>query len=166
MTLSHRPATPADYPTICGFAQSAEELYYLYPKGQYPLTPAQLAEAVASRWDATVIERDGRVMAFANFYSCEPGVRCALGNVVVVPEERGQGVARYLIETMIALAVAKHHVTEVEVSCFNHNTAGLLLYPRLGFTPYAVEPRTDWQGLPAALVKFRLPTHDRLENQR
>ena len=43
------------------------------------------------------------------------------------------------------------------MSCFNANTAGLLLYPRLGFTPSAIEERRDKAGAPVALVHLRLP---------
>ena len=40
--LAHREVRPDDVPTICAFPQSAEELYFLFPKATFPLTPAQL----------------------------------------------------------------------------------------------------------------------------
>jgi len=65
-------------------------------------------------------------------------------------------VGRYLVEQMIGLAFSKHQAAEVTVSCFNQNVAGLLLYPRLGFQPYAVEERKDKKGNRVALIHLRL----------
>jgi hypothetical protein len=44
----------------------------------------------------------------------------------------------------------------VRISCFNGNVAGLLLYAKLGFLPFAVEPRIDQQGSRVALIHMRL----------
>jgi GNAT superfamily N-acetyltransferase len=93
---------------------------------------------------------------FANFYVREKGGACAIGNVVVAPEARGQGVGRYLIETMAAKALREHAAREVRISCFNGNVAGLLLYAELGFAPYAVERRLDPAGARVALIHMRL----------
>ena len=83
--------------------------------------------------------------------------RCVSGNVIVSPAARGRGVGRYLIEQMIGLAFSKHQASEVTVSCFNQNVAGLLLYPKLGFRPYAVEERQDKKGNRTALIHLWLP---------
>lgn len=107
----------------------------MFPKAQYPLTPAQLSDAIAQREGSTVVEGDGTLLAFASFYKAEHGGVCALGNVVVAPAARGHGVARYLVQSMIELARQQFDAREVWVSCFNSNTAGLLLYPQLGFAP-------------------------------
>jgi len=157
MSLSHRPVNTADIPVICAFPQSEDESFFFFPKAAFPLPPVQLQEAIAQRADATVVEYRGEVVAFANFYRRETGGSCAIGNVIVAPSARGCGVGRYLVEQMIGLAFAKHQAAEVTVSCFNHNTAGLLLYPKLGFQPYAIEERQDKQGKPVALVHMRLP---------
>lgn len=93
---------------------------------------------------------------FANFYICEPGEKCAIGNVVVAPTARGQGVGRYLIETMVQTAFTKYKVKEVQISCFNQNVAGLLLYPKIGFRPDYIEERFDKQGERVALIHMKL----------
>lgn len=154
MPLTHRPVTEQDLPTICTFAQNEDELFYCFPKAAFPLTPAQLQGAIAQRSDSTVVELDGAVVAFANFYRWAQG-SCAIGNVIVAPAARGRGVGRYLIERMIELAFAKHQAAEVTVSCFNGNVAGLLLYPSLGFRPYAIEERQDRSGMRVALLHLR-----------
>lgn len=157
MSLNHRPVNTADIPVICAFPQSEDESLFFFPKATFPLQPAQLLEAIAQRADATVVERRGEVVAFANFYRWKAGGSCAIGNVIVAPTARGCGIGRYLVEKMIGLAFAKYQAAEVTVSCFNHNTAGLLLYPKLGFQPYALEERQGKHGKRLALVHMRLP---------
>jgi hypothetical protein len=56
---------------------------------------------------------------------------------------------------MVKLGFEKHHAKAVSVSCFNQNTAGLLFYPALGFRPYDVEQRIDYNGNPVALIHLR-----------
>ena len=156
MILAHRPVVESDLIVICTFPRNEDELFFAYPKATYPLTPSQLLEAVQRRSDSTVVEDDGNVVAFANFYRWKMEGCCSIGNVIVSPAARGKGVGRYLVERMIDLAFAKYRATEVTVSCFNRNVAGLLLYPRLGFHPYAVEERRDKSGSRVALIHMRL----------
>lgn len=157
MEMRTRPVTEADLPRICSFPQSAEELFFLFPKARYPLTPEQLACAITARADSMVVEQGGQAMAFANFYQWQMHGHCAIGNVMVAPESRGGGIGRYLIEAMAMLARTKYQAREVRVSCFNHNTAGLLFYARLGFTPCGIEQRSDGRGHPVALLHLCLP---------
>jgi RimJ/RimL family protein N-acetyltransferase len=154
--ISHREVGPGDVPRICTFPQSPEELYYLFPKATWPLTPEQLQRAIDQRFDSTVVLDAGAVVGFANFYVREPGGTCAIGNVVVAPEARGKGAGAFLIETMATKALAIHGAKTVKISCFNGNVAGLLLYAKLGFEPYAVERRFDPAGARVALVHMRL----------
>ncbi|MBM3113921.1 GNAT family N-acetyltransferase [Pseudomonas sp. P66] len=155
MQLTHRPVQAADIAAICCFPQGPDELFYMFPKANYPLTPAQLSDAIAQRAGSTVVEGDGTVLAFANFYKAEQGGVCALGNVVVAPAARGHGVARYLVQSMIDLACSEFDAREVWVSCFNSNTAGLLLYPQLGFEPFAIEERQGPGNSRVALVQMK-----------
>ncbi|WP_223472055.1 MULTISPECIES: GNAT family N-acetyltransferase [unclassified Pseudomonas] len=155
MQLQSRPVKADDIKTLCSFAQDARELFYMFPKAQYPLTEAQLSDAIAQRFDSTVIEAGNRVVGFANFYRAETGGVCCIGNVIVAQEARGKGVATFLVETMTALAFDRYDATEVQVSCFNENTAGLLLYPKLGFLPFAVEERVSPDSRRTALIHMR-----------
>jgi ribosomal protein S18 acetylase RimI-like enzyme len=157
MLLTHRPVEEEDIQVICSFPQNEDELFFLFPKAIFPLAPSQLQEAIAQRSNSTVVELGGKVVAFANFYRWEAGGCCSIGNVIVSPEARGRGVGHYLIEQMISLAFSKHQATEVTISCFNKNVAGLLLYPQLGFQPYAVEERKNKKGDRVALIHMRLP---------
>ncbi len=47
---------------------------------------------------------------------------------------------------MLRIARDKHQAAQVTLSCFNDNVAGLLLYPKLGFVPFAIEERRNKQS--------------------
>lgn len=151
-----RPVEEKDLSHICLFPESEDELFFMFPKASYPLTPEQLKTAIAQRSDSMVVELDQIPVAFANFYRWEKSGCCAIGNVAVATSARRRGVGRYLIEQMIRLAFLKHDAQEVSVSCFHHNIAGLLLYPKLGFQPYAIEERRDHAGKRVALIHMRM----------
>lgn len=155
VTLSLRPVEARDIPVLCTFAQSADEAFFFFPKCTWPVTPEQLAAAIAQRSDSSVVVEGDEVLAFANFYQWEQGGTCSLGNVLVAPAARGRGVARYLVTQMMGVARQRHQAREMKVSCFNHNTAGLLLYPQLGFIPFGIEERRDQEGKRVALVQMR-----------
>ncbi len=155
MPLHFRPVQASDIPIVCGFAQSAEEAFFFFPRATWPLTSGQLSTAIAQRSDSSVVVEGDEVLAFANFYQWEQGGTCSLGNVLVAPAARGRGVARYLVGQMMEVARSRHQAREMKVSCFNHNTAGLLLYPKLGFVPFGIEERQDQDGRRVALVQMR-----------
>ncbi len=90
-------------------------------------------------------------VGFANFYRWKDGI-CCIGNVVVAPFARGQGVAKFIVETMISLADHRHSASVVQISCFNQNIAGLILYNKLGFKPFDVEEREYIDGKRVALI--------------
>lgn len=161
--LTYRSVRPEDMPTICSFPQSARELFFLFPKASYPLIPEQLHAAIAERTDATAILRRGEVVGFASFSECVPGAHCSIGNVIVDPRERGAGVGRFVIETMIRIAVEKHAAREVRIACFDENVMGLLLYEKLGFEPCEVEARRDEKGEPVSLIHMRLLRSENVE---
>jgi ribosomal protein S18 acetylase RimI-like enzyme len=150
--FSHRPVQDGDLPLICQFPQNEQELFFMFPKADYPLTIEQIRISIDQRWDSTVVLLDQKVVGFANFYAFKPGESCSIGNVVVSPHTRGKGAGRYLINTMIKIASAKYQVKKVLLSCFNQNINGLLLYNRLGFKPISFEERVDKQGIPVISI--------------
>ena len=153
--LTHRPANADDLPAVVAIPQTADELFFCYPKGTWPFSVAQLADAVAQREASTVVLLDAQIAGFANFYQAKPGEYCALGNMMVAAWARGQGVAAYLIEQMEGIARQHFAAQEMRVSCFNANSAGLLLYPKLGYQVYGIEERRNPLGERVALVQFR-----------
>ncbi|WP_239482134.1 GNAT family N-acetyltransferase [Zestomonas insulae] len=153
-SFSHRPAGAADLAEVVTFVQNADELFFAYPKGAWPLTVGQLAATMAERRDSMVALLHGQVAGFANFYQWQHGESCALGNMMVAPSARGHGVAQYLIGVMEQLAVQHFKAQLMRVSCFNGNAAGLLLYTELGYRPQAIVERRDPQGRRVALVQL------------
>ena len=151
-----RHATEDDYPAICRLLTSAEELFLVYPAGQFPLTVKQLRELSKWRIGMTVALVDEQVVGFANFYNHKPGESVFLGNVVIAASERGQGYGRALIEYMIDQARGELALPELHLSVFNSNTAALLLYAQMGFEPYAIERRSGLGGQPSGLLHMRM----------
>jgi ribosomal protein S18 acetylase RimI-like enzyme len=152
---THREAHPEDLSLICCFPQNATELYFMFPKATYPLTYKQLKVNFDNRSDCTVFYSDETVVAFANLYDIEPDKQCFLGNVIINPAFRGQGVGEYLLDSMAEIAAQKYHANELHLTCFNTNTPGLLLYLKTGFTPYAMEKRIDFEGKPLLAVHMK-----------
>jgi ribosomal protein S18 acetylase RimI-like enzyme len=158
MSVTFRTVQAQDIARICSFARTEEEQFFFFPAATWPLTEEQLQASVDKRSDSTVIELDGVVVGFANFYKWEQAGTCTIGNLIVDPAIRGKGIGARLIEQMIDIARTRHQASEVTLSCFNSNVAGLLLYPKLGFVPYAIEERQDKQGRRLALIHLRLAT--------
>ncbi|WP_027848050.1 GNAT family N-acetyltransferase [Marinospirillum minutulum] len=150
-----REVTEDDIEQICKLTETREELFYCFPRATFPLTVADVRLSIQTRASATVVEKDGHVVAFANFYRWQEGV-CSIGNVIVSSDCRGTGVGRYLISHMTKLAFEKYHAKTVTVSCFNRNVAGLLFYSKLGFCPYETESRVDYNGDQVALIHFKV----------
>src|SRR5437870_5388939 len=113
MNLSYRPVEEQDIPRICSFARNEEELFFFFPAATWPLTHEQLRNSIAQRSDSTVIEQDGQVVGFANFYRWENGGACTIGNVIIDPETRAGGIGGHLIKYMIEIALPKHRAKEV-----------------------------------------------------
>jgi len=153
-----REVTEDDIPDICKLPETREELFYCFPRAAFPLSETEVRQSIEKRSDSTVVEVAGRAVAFANFYRWEEGL-CSIGNVVVASDVRGSGVASYLINHMLTLGFAKHRAEAVSVSCFNRNAAGLLFYPKLGFRPYDIEQRVDYNGDRVALIHLRAERH-------
>lgn len=153
--LSYRAVENSDFEGICNFPQNAEELFFMFPKAEYPLTPDQLKTVVENRFDSTVILYGGKVAGFANFYEIKESLYCSIGNVIVNPDFRKRGIGEFLIRTMESIGMEKYNVSEFHISCFNTNTKGILLYSKLGYVPYEIEKCTDKENNWTALIKFK-----------
>ncbi|WP_042701821.1 GNAT family N-acetyltransferase [Azospirillum sp. B506] len=158
--LSYRPLADADIATICGFARNAEELYFLFPRAVWPLTPDQVRATLSIRRDPTVVtlteEGRERVVGYANYATFEEERTASIGNVSVDPALRRRGIADYLVRTMIDRAFDHHRLPELTLYCFSTNTPALLLYAKLGMVPIALETRVTPWGDPIALFKLRM----------
>lgn len=154
--LTHRALADADIPHICGFPRDRLELYYLFPRASWPLTPEQIRESLDIRRDPTVVLRGDTVVGYANFATFDEGLSASLGNVSVAPWARGTGVAKHILHVMMDRAFAHHRLPELLLRCFSTNTPALVLYGKLGFVPVAIEERTTPWGERIGLLTLRM----------
>ena len=153
--LSYRPVEESDFEIICHFPQNADELFFMFPKAEYPFTTTQLKTAINSRSDSTVILSDNEIVGFANFYEVKENQYCSIGNVIVSPTYRNKGLGTFLINTMEHIGKEKYHISEIHISCFNTNIVALLLYAKLGYKPFEIEKRFDKKENQLALIKMK-----------
>jgi GNAT superfamily N-acetyltransferase len=109
--------------------------------------------------EAVVVERAGRVVAFALFFTnfstflARPGLY--LEDLFVEPTERGRGIGQALLEHLARLAAARGY-GRFEWSVLDWNEGAIRFYQRMGAT---VMP--DWRICRiagAALDAYRTPT--------
>lgn len=141
----YRPLQLIDLETLCSFPQNKEELYFMFPKAEYPLTPDQIREVVKHRLEPTVILFNQEVVSYANLYDHD-GESCWLGNVIVSSDYRGKGVSQYLIGIMETIAKQKLKVKKLKLVCHNTNTRGILFYKKHGFKPFDISTRVKPSG--------------------
>lgn len=153
--LSYRPIKITDIEEICRLPQNEKELFFMFPKADYPLSVEQLQTVVENRSDSTVILLDKEIVGFANFYEVKENNYCSIGNVIVCSNFRNKGIGKYLVETMGSIALEQYNVREIHISCFNTNTKGILLYSKLGYIPYEVEERLGKKEQKVALIKMK-----------
>ena len=158
--LSHRPATDEDIVSICPFAETKESLFFFFPNAVFPVTPKQLQINVKSRFHATTILSNGNVVGFGNLFNHPESGLCYIGNLIIDPEKRGQGIGRYLAQTLISLGFEDPAVESMHLCCFNENIRGLKLYHSLGFKPFSMEFLNHPDGRPAAMIHFSLPRNE------
>lgn len=147
--------TEDDFEAISQLVSTPAELYQIFPRASFPLDTLQLQKLMTERHALTAVIENGKLIAFANLYNVQPGISAFIGNVVVAKAMRGRGVGRSLINYMNTLCINQFHAIP-HLSVFNFNTAAILLYSKLGFTPYAVEARVDIDNNPVALLHLKL----------
>ena len=153
--LTYRSVEIPDLEIICKLPQNEEELFFMFPKADYPLSVEQLQTVVENRSDSTVILLDNKIVGFANFHEVKENNYCSIGNVIISSDFRNKGIGKYLIETMESIALEKYNIREMHISCFNMNTKGILLYSKLGYLPYEIEERLDKEESKVALIKMK-----------
>jgi ribosomal protein S18 acetylase RimI-like enzyme len=155
MTLTYRPLEDRDAVTICGFVQSAEELFFAFPKATFPLTPDALIAGARQRFSPTVVLQDDAVVGYANFINVkEDRGGCTLGNLMVHPDHRRAGVATFLVKKMMHIAFETYCARFIRAACFSHNQAAYQMYHRLGFKPGEMEQRVTSDSTPVLLVNL------------
>ena len=133
-----RPATPADVPAIVGLIRELaefEKLTHLCVVTPELLAPQLFGPRPAA--EAVVAEADGRVVAFALFFTnfstflAKPGLY--LEDLYVQPAHRGSGLGTALLKHLGALAVQRG-CGRFEWSVLDWNVNAIALYEKMGAT--------------------------------
>lgn len=140
--INFRVVNANDLSAICILPQNEEELFFMFPKARYPLDNEQLQTAIDQRNDSMVIDLNGEIIAFSNFYKWGNEC-CSIGNVIIKNEYRGRGIGKILISKMIEIAINKYKTEKVCISYFEANKIAPKLYASLGFIDCGFELRKD-----------------------
>ena len=151
-----REATENDFEAICKLIPDREELFLMHPNGEYPFTIAQIQELSRVRKELTVAVFENRIIGFTDFYDFTVDRFAFIGNVIIHRNYRGRGIGRLMISHMVKMAYEKYQLPEIRISSFNQNAPALLLYSSLGFTPYAIEEKQDWDGNRIAMINLKM----------
>ena len=153
--FANRELQISDTEIIASFPGSEKELFYMFPRAAYPLNPEFLYQESQLRFYPTVVTYNTEIAGYGNFINAENSNFCTMGNIVVNPQLRGIGVASYLIAVLESVAFKTLEAKYIKVSCFNENTAGLLLYRKLGYLPFEAEQRQSYDEKNVVLIHMR-----------
>lgn len=151
-----RAAHQFDLEQIAGFCLNRMELFYFSPSAAYPLTLEQLELQLSRRHTSIVMLENELVVGFANFYNVEKYNIAFIGNVIIRPEKRRQGLGEKLLQQMINTGFAKLQLKEIHLSCYQNNLSALLFYKKIGFKIYAKEDRPDCNKQHTRLIHLRI----------
>ena len=136
--IQFRPLVCSDYSVICHFVNNSKELSFVLPQAQFPLSVEALARFVSLREMPTVMLANNQPIAFACVHP--PGINrtWSLAAIMVDNQFRGLGFGQILTKHMIN-RLREMLLEEVHVACCSDNVRALLMYQRLGFTPYTAD---------------------------
>ncbi len=154
--VSFHRADSEDLQNLLNFQLTQQEVFYFFPSADYPLTLRQLQKQLSNRHRSTVMRLKGQLLGFANFYNVENRNIAFIGNVIINPTQRRKGYGGQLLQYMIKLGFDELKLNEVHLSCYSQNTQALLFYQQLGFKPYALERRKDFNNRPVIMLHLRL----------
>ena len=143
MTLSIRPATREDVPTVLHFVR--ELAAFEREPEAVEATEAMLAHALFDEKaaEAVIAERDGAAVGFAlffhNFSTWKGRKGLYLEDLYVTPEARGSGVGRALLRYLAGLAVARD-CARFEWAVLDWNQPAIDFYTAMG-----AEMQADWR---------------------
>lgn len=151
-----RAIRPEELATIPRLIPNRQELFLVYPKGQFPFSLAQVKKLYQQRFEFTVVCEDGIIAGFANLYDLKPSQYAFIGNLFIIPEYRRKGLGKVLMQYMIKAVFEKYRLPEVRLSVFSGNQPAVVLYKDFGFTLYDQEQYTDPEGHVVQLLHMKL----------
>ncbi|RYD91493.1 MAG: GNAT family N-acetyltransferase [Sphingobacteriales bacterium] len=149
-----RKATLNDKPTLLQFEQGVVE-------AERPFTPEMKAgeqqyydlDRLLTSPDAYLVVADlnGELIAsgYARIDQSKPYLKHAeeayLGFMYVLPQHRGKGVNRLVIDGLKRWALSRK-VTELRLEVYSENAPAIKAYEKFGFTPYLLQMRMGLEG--------------------
>lgn len=155
-TLEYRRAIADDYDAISRLITSPQELFRVYPAGRYPFSREQVNHLALVRMELSVATVANKVVAFGNLYGYEPNQHIFIGNLIIDQVYRGNGLGKGLMQYLLKQVFYKYRLMEARISVFSDNIPALLLYTKLGFEPYQVEPRKNFEQQRVALLHMKM----------
>lgn len=145
--IINRETTLADLNHILSFPQDDQETYYLFNITE-SLNFETLKSFYEKRFGSTSFIRKGQVIAYANFYRYQTDhiSTIYLGNVIIKPEQRGQGYSKQLIQVMEHKAKTQFKTKNLCLAVFCNNTTAYALYIKMGFEVIRIEERKGWDN--------------------
>ena len=158
-----RAIRPEELEIISRLIPTRQELFLVYPKGQFPFSLSQVKKLYQQRFEFTVICEDDTIDGFANLYDLKPSKFAFIGNLFIVPEYRCKGLGKVLMQYMIKAIFEKYRLPEARLSVFSGNQPAMALYREFGFELYDQEQSIDPEGHVVKLLHMKLtnPSHVR-----
>ena len=155
-TLDYRRANADDYVAITNLITTPEELFRVYPAGRFPFTLEQLNQLALVRMELSVATVANQVVAFANLYGYEPNQHIFIGNLVIDQAYRGNGIGEGMVRYLLKQVFYKYRLMEARISVFSDNIPALLLYSKMGFEPYQLEERKNFNKQRVVLLHMKM----------
>ena len=121
---------------IANWVETREQLRWVAPSTELPLTPAKVAEWKKPGGEAFVLVLGDQSEPIA--YGELNPMRNAphdlwLGHLIVRPNQRGQGMGQTLLTRLLELAFGRYAAKRVLLVVFPDNVAAIECYRRVGF---------------------------------
>ncbi len=152
----YRDTKEDDLEAICRLPKNEKELFFMFPSATYPLLVSQMREIFKKRYGHTTFLYNNKIIGYANLYFLENDDSPYIGHLILSSDYRGRGYGKRMIEIMIKKAFTLYKNDKIKIAVINENTKALLLYMKLGFSPFKASLRFDKEGRPKVLISMEL----------
>ena len=128
--------------TIADWVQTAEQLLWLAPATEMPLTMEKVVGWTRPGGQAFILTCDGdeTPLGYGELNPMRRQPRHIwLGHAIVRPDQRGRGIGKALIQALVGYAFDRIGADRISLIVFPENTAAVECYRRVGFVPVGQE---------------------------